>query len=202
MRMRSLALSVVVLCVAISALLSGQTGVTNGEWPHWGGDLGNTKYSPLDQINRDNVKNLRIAWRWKIRELRSAAAEQHGRHAADGGRRPLCHRRLPSERRRHRRGHWRDVVELSPRRRASAATGRPRSVSRGVEYWTDGKQARIILHHARLSARIARREDRAARSRVRQERRHRSLSGLRSAATSRTASSAPHRPQWSCEMSS
>ncbi len=48
-----------------SMLVSGQSGVKNGEWPHWGGDLGNSKYSPLDQINRDNVKTLRIAWRWK-----------------------------------------------------------------------------------------------------------------------------------------
>src|SRR5688572_32166263 len=27
--------------------------------------FGNSKYSSLDQINRDNVKNLRVAWRWK-----------------------------------------------------------------------------------------------------------------------------------------
>ena len=50
---------------APSLMVSGQTGVKNGEWPHWGADLGNTKYSALDQINRDNVKNLRVAWRWK-----------------------------------------------------------------------------------------------------------------------------------------
>ena len=36
-----------------------------GEWRHYGGDLGGTKYSPLDQINRDNVGQLEIAWRWK-----------------------------------------------------------------------------------------------------------------------------------------
>lgn len=37
----------------------------NTEWLHNRGDLGSTSYSPLDQINRDNVKSLRIAWRWK-----------------------------------------------------------------------------------------------------------------------------------------
>ena len=26
-----------------SMLVSGQSGVKNGEWPHWGGDLGNTQ---------------------------------------------------------------------------------------------------------------------------------------------------------------
>ena len=42
-----------------------QTGAKGGEWRFYAGDGGSTKYSALDQINRDNVKNLRIAWRWK-----------------------------------------------------------------------------------------------------------------------------------------
>ena len=46
---------------------AGQYGVKagTGEWRYWGGDAGSTKYSPLDQINEDNVKNLRVVWRWK-----------------------------------------------------------------------------------------------------------------------------------------
>ncbi len=36
-----------------------------GEWRTYGGDLGNTKYSPLDQINAENFSQLKIAWRWK-----------------------------------------------------------------------------------------------------------------------------------------
>lgn len=43
----------------------GQTGATKGEWRRWGADGGTTHYSPLDQINRTNVKDLRVAWRWK-----------------------------------------------------------------------------------------------------------------------------------------
>jgi len=35
------------------------------EWLHNRGDLASTSYSPLDQINRDNVHTLRIAWRWR-----------------------------------------------------------------------------------------------------------------------------------------
>jgi quinoprotein glucose dehydrogenase len=35
------------------------------EWLNNRGDLASTSYSPLDQINRDNFKTLRIAWRWK-----------------------------------------------------------------------------------------------------------------------------------------
>src|SRR5262249_10154245 len=42
-----------------------QGAPTNGEWRRIGGDGGNTRYSPLDQINADNVKNLKIAWTWK-----------------------------------------------------------------------------------------------------------------------------------------
>ena len=37
----------------------------DGEWPTYGGDLGNTKYSPLDQITADNFDQLEIAWRWR-----------------------------------------------------------------------------------------------------------------------------------------
>src|ERR1051325_9094170 len=32
------------------------------EWQYYGGDPGATRYSPLDQINRTNVKRLQIAW--------------------------------------------------------------------------------------------------------------------------------------------
>jgi quinoprotein glucose dehydrogenase len=42
-----------------------QHGATAGEWRHYGGDAGGTKYSPLDQIDASNVKQLQIAWRWK-----------------------------------------------------------------------------------------------------------------------------------------
>ena len=45
--------------------VAGQTGAKNGEWRAWGADGGTTHYSPLDQINKDNVKDLQIAWRWK-----------------------------------------------------------------------------------------------------------------------------------------
>ena len=33
------------------------------EWRYFGGDKAFTRYSPADQINRDNVKNLQIVWR-------------------------------------------------------------------------------------------------------------------------------------------
>ena len=35
----------------------------SGEWHYYGGDKGFTRYSPLDQINLDNVGDLEILWR-------------------------------------------------------------------------------------------------------------------------------------------
>ncbi|OFW27971.1 MAG: hypothetical protein A3H97_16105 [Acidobacteria bacterium RIFCSPLOWO2_02_FULL_65_29] len=40
-----------------------QPGAAATEWRYFGGDKGYTRYSALDQINRDNVKNLAVAWR-------------------------------------------------------------------------------------------------------------------------------------------
>ena len=31
-------------------------------WPNFGGDENANHYSPLNQINRDNVEQLRVAW--------------------------------------------------------------------------------------------------------------------------------------------
>ena len=49
--------------------LAGQSGMTRGEWRTYGGDLGNTRYSSIDQINRDNFSKLEIAWRFKTDSL-------------------------------------------------------------------------------------------------------------------------------------
>jgi quinoprotein glucose dehydrogenase len=32
------------------------------QWPYWGGDRGASHYSPLDQITRENVSRLEVAW--------------------------------------------------------------------------------------------------------------------------------------------
>src|SRR5271156_4202706 len=56
-------LTILLLLAPVS--LSAQAGTAYGEWPTYGGDLGNTRYSPLDQINADNFNKLQIAWRFK-----------------------------------------------------------------------------------------------------------------------------------------
>ena len=57
------AASGVVVLAAMAALVTTQTRHPRTEWHYFGGDKGFTRYSPLDQINRDNVLRLRIAWR-------------------------------------------------------------------------------------------------------------------------------------------
>ena len=45
------------------------------DWTAWGGDVGAQKYSPLADINRENVKRLQVAWSWDAREAPIVAAE-------------------------------------------------------------------------------------------------------------------------------
>ncbi len=37
----------------------------HGDWPAYGGDLGARKYSPLAEINADNIDDLQVAWVWE-----------------------------------------------------------------------------------------------------------------------------------------
>ena len=69
MRARAITFAVVLTSCALSwpgtVSLQAQRGAQNGEWRAYGGDKGGTKYSPLDQINRDNFATLKVAWRWQ-----------------------------------------------------------------------------------------------------------------------------------------
>ncbi len=53
------------LLVGTPAPVTAQQGATNGEWRSYGGDLGSTKYSPLDQIDATNFSSLQLDWRWQ-----------------------------------------------------------------------------------------------------------------------------------------
>ena len=48
-----------------TAPAAAQRGAAAGEWRFYGGDAGSTRYAALDQINRDNVASLEVAWRWQ-----------------------------------------------------------------------------------------------------------------------------------------
>ena len=41
----------------------------NGQWANYGNDPGGMRYSPLRQINTENVKNLKPAWTYRSGEL-------------------------------------------------------------------------------------------------------------------------------------
>ncbi len=62
--------SIRTLTIAAALILFGaiqapaQHGTANGEWRAIGGDPGNTKYAPLDQITGDNFKDLQVAFTW------------------------------------------------------------------------------------------------------------------------------------------
>ena len=47
--------------VATTAACANRS-LPNADWPVTGGDAGNSRYSTLDQITRDNVAQLRVAW--------------------------------------------------------------------------------------------------------------------------------------------
>ena len=120
--------------------LAAQKGARDGQWLSYAAESGSTGYSPLDLINRDNVKNLQIAWSWKFDNFGAASTEVT----------PLMVNGIL-------------YFPLSPRRTiiaADAGTGetlwtwRPpqderetraaRTYARGVGYWKDGDEERII----------------------------------------------------------
>jgi len=143
LRIGSLIIAVVVACWT-TASVHGQTGALKGEWRTYGGDLGHTRYTPLDQINAGNFSKLEVAWRFKTDNLgprlefnlQSTPLVVGNRLFSTGGTR-------------------RAVVSLdaatgellwvhSEDEGARGAAG-PRQLSgRGLSYWTDGKEERIL----------------------------------------------------------
>jgi quinoprotein glucose dehydrogenase len=142
---RRLRLLVPIVLMAVTAVVGvrGQSSRV-GEWPTYGGDLANTRYSPLDQINKDNFNKLEVAWRFKTDAFgpRPEFNFQGTPLMVDG----IVYSTA---------GTRRAVVALD------AATGEliwmhsenegkrgeaaPRQLSgRGLAYWTDGREARVV----------------------------------------------------------
>src|ERR1044071_2439763 len=152
------------LIVWASLPVSGQVGARAGEWTTYGGDLANTRYAPLDQINATNFNKLEVAWRFKTENLGPRPEFQFESM-------PLMVRGVVYST----AGTRRAVVALD------AATGEmlwmhkevegprgesaPRQLSgRGLAYWSDGGEERIlyvtpgyqlIALNAKTGARIA-----------------------------------------------
>ena len=58
--------------LAASAPLAPQQGAPSRqvEWLYYGGDPGGSRYSPLTDINAENLGRLQVAWQWKHWETR------------------------------------------------------------------------------------------------------------------------------------
>jgi glucose dehydrogenase len=128
----------------LSSTVQGQSGTKNGEWPTYGGDLGHTRYAPLDQITAANFANLEVAWRFKTDSLgprpefnlESTPLMVGGRLYSTGGTRRAVVALDAST------GEMLWVHSENEGARGQAA---PRQLSgRGLSYWTDGKEERIL----------------------------------------------------------
>jgi quinoprotein glucose dehydrogenase len=137
--------AVIIPCLTVAAtLLNAQAGAPNGEWKTYGADLSNTHYSALDQIKADNFNRLQIAWRFKTDNLgpRPEFRFESTPLMANGVLYSTA-------------GSRRDVIALDPATgellwshredEGARAAASPRALSgRGLAYWTDGKDERII----------------------------------------------------------
>ena len=140
--MRWIRLAAWVLIAGLS--LTGQTQVKTGEWRHYGSDLANTHYSPLEQVNAGNFNRLQVAWRFKTDNLGPSREGQLEStplmiggvvYTTGGTRRAVV--ALDAKTGELKWIHSEDEGE----RGANA----PRQLSgRGLAYWTDGRQERII----------------------------------------------------------
>jgi quinoprotein glucose dehydrogenase len=134
---RTLWIVCVLLCAALP--LAAQSGARNGEWRAYAAEPGSTKYSPLDQINKDNVKNLRIAWRFRTDNLgprpdfnmQSVPIVVNDTMYVQAGVRRAVVALNPTN------GEMLWMWRMDEGKRGAAA---PRQGSgRGLAYWTDGK---------------------------------------------------------------
>ena len=125
-------------------------GVENGEWRNHSGDNASTKYSPLTQIDAANVARLDVAWRRPAvdpafaaanptlaatRNFRSTPIMVNGMLYASNGL-GFVEAFDPST------GKTLWVQKLDP----SDITG---GTNRGVAYWGDGAEARVISYTGR-----------------------------------------------------
>ncbi|PYQ72860.1 MAG: quinoprotein glucose dehydrogenase [Acidobacteria bacterium] len=138
--------SLVVVIAGTSVILSGQTGAKNGEWRTYGGDVGNTRYSPLDQINASNFKNLEVAWRFKTDSLGPRPEFQFEGtplmvggvvYSTGGTRRAVVARDAANG----------EMLCMHAEREGPRGASAPRQPSgRGLAYWSDGANDSRILY--------------------------------------------------------
>jgi quinoprotein glucose dehydrogenase len=145
--MRRVSISLIVLAIAAGGVhLSGQAGAPGGEWRTYGGDLGNTRYAPLDQINSGNFNKLQVAWRLKTESLgprpefnyQSTPLMINGvLYTTAGSRRAVVALDAATG----------EMIWMHSEREGKRADTAPRKLSgRGLAYWTDGRNDSRILY--------------------------------------------------------
>ena len=115
----------------------------DGEWPVYGGTKANTKYSPLDQINRDNVHRLEVAWVYHAGDegytIETNPIVVDGvLYATSPSVNALALDAATGE----------EIWTFDPYADEADVAERPSragAVSRGVAYWEDGEDRRIFL---------------------------------------------------------
>jgi quinoprotein glucose dehydrogenase len=133
------------MCVLWCTLpVCGQSGATNGEWRTYGGDLGNTHYSPLDQIGAANFSKLQVAWRFKTDNLgprpelnfEGTPLMANGViYSTAGTRRAVVAVDAATG----------ELLWVHGEHEGARGTAAPRQLSgRGLAYWTDGREERIL----------------------------------------------------------
>ncbi len=132
------------LIICLSASLFGQSGAKNGEWTTYAGDLGATRYSPLDQINASNFNKLEVAWRFKTDSLGPRPEFQYEStplmvkgviYVTAGSRRAV----IALD------GSTGEMLWMHSENEGKRGQSAPRQLSgHGVSYWTDGREERIL----------------------------------------------------------
>jgi quinoprotein glucose dehydrogenase len=132
-----------VLFIAASNV-NAQSGAKNGEWRTYGADLGNTRYSPLDQINASNFNKLQIAWRFATANLGprpefnfEATPLMIGGvvYTVAGSRRDVVALDATNG----------EILWLHTEKEGPRGEAAPRRLSgRGLAYWTNGQEERIL----------------------------------------------------------
>ena len=75
MRRTTLLLSFVVV-IGVLSVANAQKEKPSADWPAYGRDAGGSRFSPLAQINRGNVAQLKTAWTYRTgaEEVKAASA--------------------------------------------------------------------------------------------------------------------------------
>ena len=115
-----------------------------GEWRTYGGDLASTRYSPLDQITKDNFGTLEVAWRFKTDNLGPTPETNYQStplmvggvlYVTAGSRRSVVALDAATG----------EMLWMHSENEGKRGEEAPRRLSgRGLAYWTDGREARIL----------------------------------------------------------